>query len=388
MGKKLSSMDSQAAFLDDLSQVATRWDVLYIAEVDGHLNNDGVASLFGGAYTWKRHWPGVGSYACAIVFKNTFTGLVKKLKFCGRAALCVASVSSSSLSSNGSKLCGLGGFNGMADDGSKWWGMGCFSGQRSAACGVNLCFLHGSHDDLNGTLSSVASLLKKGRDGFQNFLVGDFNVDLLPAASPDPFCTNINRYMHHKDRRLQLSNLCKIFKLSLVPVKQIVGGLGGAYDELCQRFPITRLPFGDQGGLPSRLDYVFASQGPESSLRHLWHDVWADHCLLELHVKACTVSRPHRIKSTWHCKDERGLTLALQSSLPLSFRDITTLHDVCVGYQEGWKSTLSCKDRRMHRESPQIKELRRLLRGARTEAQRSELQHAIISAKRHIAATT
>ena len=49
----------------------------------------------------KRYWPGVGSYAFGLVFKNTFTGLVESLKFCGRAALCVASVASDALSTAG-----------------------------------------------------------------------------------------------------------------------------------------------------------------------------------------------------------------------------------------------------------------------------------------------
>ena len=314
MGKKLSSIDSQAAFLEDLAHSCTRWDVLYIAEVDGHLFDGSTTDLFGGVYTWKRHWAGVGSVACGIVFKNSFTGLVKSLKFCGRAVLCVAAVASNTFSANGMEA-------NVVSQGPQ---------ARSNACGVNLCFLHGSHDDLNGSLSCVASLLKKGRADFQNFLLGDFNVDMLPVATPDPFCPNIDRHMHHRDRRLQLSNLCKTFKLGILPVNQIVGGPGGPFNDICERYPITRLPVGDQTGLPSRLDYVFSSRGPDAVVRHVWTDVWADHCLLELTIQACMVSQPRRQKSTWHCKDARGLTIALQDTLPTSFSDVTALHDVCV----------------------------------------------------------
>ena len=138
-------MDSQAAFLQDLSRIGSRWDVLYIAEVDGRLSDGSSSDLFGGIHTWKRYWPGMGSYAFGLVFKNTFTGLVKSLKFCGRAASVVASVASDALSTGGN-------------------GTGTIA--RSASTGTNFCFLHGSHDDLDGTLSDVASLLKKGNRDF------------------------------------------------------------------------------------------------------------------------------------------------------------------------------------------------------------------------------
>lgn len=122
VGKKLGDVDSQVAFLQDLARIGSRWDVLYIAEVDGRLSDGSISNLFGGTHTWKRYWPGVGSYAFGLVFKNTFTGLVKSLTFCCRAALCVASVASDALSTAGN---GAGAF-----------GIGTIA--RSTSTGVNL----------------------------------------------------------------------------------------------------------------------------------------------------------------------------------------------------------------------------------------------------------
>lgn len=170
MGKKLSSIDSQAAFLDDLTRSCPRWDVLYIAEVDGHLNDGSSSELFAGLYTWKRHWAGVGSYACGIVFKKSFTGLVKSLKFCGRAVLCVASVTSNSFSASGMDA------NLVSRD----------LDPRSCASGVNLCFLHGSHDDLNGSLSCVASLLKKRQSGLPQLPAWRFQCRYVARCNAGP----------------------------------------------------------------------------------------------------------------------------------------------------------------------------------------------------------
>ena len=54
--------------------------------------------------------------------------------------------------------------------------------------GSYLGFLHGSHQDLEGSLADLGLLLKRRPRRSKTYVLGDFNVDLLPLRLLGLFC--------------------------------------------------------------------------------------------------------------------------------------------------------------------------------------------------------
>ena len=81
---------------------------------------------------------------------------------------------------------------------------------------LNLCIvgLHGAHGDrLVDTLADVAYLIRKWPFGSKVVVVGDFNVDMLPALELDPWADRADRGTHHADRRILLEAVADRFNL-------------------------------------------------------------------------------------------------------------------------------------------------------------------------------
>ena len=71
------------------------WQVVFISEVDGSLSSiDTMALKFGGRYTYKRYWPGPGSYAMAVVIRSAALPHLKDITVLGRCMRVQMSVAS------------------------------------------------------------------------------------------------------------------------------------------------------------------------------------------------------------------------------------------------------------------------------------------------------
>lgn len=255
----------------------------------------------------------------------------------------------------------------------------------------NLLFMHGSHTDLAGSLAEASNLLKKAIRGAPSLFMGDFNVDELPRDPSDPYKLDIDRKYHHIDRRRDLDKMCRIHKFRLLPVLSILGSQGLPHAYECQNHPIARIPVGDGLGRPSRLDLAFSNSPAGSCVNASfildWNEYFSDHCLTALDVVGCVVRGPIRSPSTWRCSNEAEFVVACATDLPDHFVDIQHIHTLSLTLQATWKQSCTSNERRSLRESAQVKDLRRQLRGAASEPIRRALQAELLEAKRHITCT-
>ena len=137
--------------------------------------------------------------------------------------------------------------------------------------------IHGAHDDELAHSRADASFVSRNfpRNAQRAFL-GDWNVDLLPAMSNDPFKDLPSRQRHHLDRRLLLESWAGSETVECHVPDQC---LSSPPCEACLFAPITRIPLGSQVGTPSLLDYAFATRYfiVESSI--FWEGLPGDHAL-------------------------------------------------------------------------------------------------------------
>ena len=94
-GGKLSAIDDQAAFMNAVEEFHPAWQLVFISEVDASPSTiDTMALKFGGRYTYKRYWPGPGSYAMAVVIRSAVTPHIKDITVLGRCMRVQMSVAS------------------------------------------------------------------------------------------------------------------------------------------------------------------------------------------------------------------------------------------------------------------------------------------------------
>ena len=109
------------------------WQIPFISEVDGRLSNDeDEGNLFAGAHSYRRFWPGPGSKAFVVVVSNAMSPFVRDFTPLGRCirVRCAEFKVSSQVSKVAQPL-----FN------------------------LALVFIHGSHLELQGSLSELSRLL-------------------------------------------------------------------------------------------------------------------------------------------------------------------------------------------------------------------------------------
>ena len=140
-------------------------------------------------------------------------------------------------------------------------------------------FTHGSHGALQDTFADLASLLNTKLRRANTVLAGDFNVDILPDSPSDPYADRPDRADHQADRRQLLRNFCRLYGFKVPDVKCILSAPGGPFSDLATRYPISRLPVGNQLGCAARLDFALSKNPKELSLTHSWIGYLADHCI-------------------------------------------------------------------------------------------------------------
>ena len=163
--------------------------------------------------------------------------------------------------------------------------------------GVHLA--HGS--ELSDSLSSASQLLHNLTNNAPFIALGDYNVDILPSLHNDPYASHDRRMHKHKHRRDILFNWFKAHSANLSE-PYFMNSLPFAscpYDYLV---PITRLPEGDQPGLPSCLDYA-ATRGCKAEGCIEWELAIADHGVLFYTVEVQIAKRRRRMATTWSASD-------------------------------------------------------------------------------------
>ena len=160
------------------------------------------------------------------------------------------------------------------------------------------------------------------------------------------------------------------------------GGPESPYREICVGAPITRVPVGEQRGLPSWIDHC-ASDGTVNSLRLSWIDVPADHAALIAHCRVNFQTRRPFRRKTWVYSDLQTARDYTKSNAPASFTSLLDFHTFVASVQEAHSSPDSCAIRRRQREPPAIKQLRMQLRSASTIKERRRLQKLIWEGRKH-----
>ena len=288
--------------MQDINGQHCAWQILNISEVDGNLANGGDSELFAGRYCWRRFWPGHGSVAMAVVFRSTFLRHLRRVEVLGRNIFVYA---------NEFKV------GAPAGAGTSEARGGAFNGY----------FLHGSHSNLESCISELVQLLRRRRRLLPTYVVGDFNIDLLPPSREDPYATRPGRMDHHRDRRVHLNNLCRAFTVKIMPIHSIHGTPGGPHKDICTRVLISRIPIGDQLGGPARLDFALSSAIAPCLCSYHWTTYLADHCLVALDITVIAVTKPKRPPSTWSCTCLSGFRKALSLMLPRSFASVESIHE-------------------------------------------------------------
>ena len=182
-------------------------------------------------------------------------------------------------------------------------GMHIFQEPSVLCSGINAVIgcLHGSHgDQIAQCLADLSLVAREFPRNAQYIHVGDWNIDQLPVHSLDPFSNLVNRSLHHRERRVLLDCWLSSKNLVLELPDVCSTSPGGSFGELVSTCPITRVPLGDQSGLPSCLDYASCSVGFVSSSFRDWNLGPADHALVGF-ICTPTWHCPRRVKKFWNC---------------------------------------------------------------------------------------
>ena len=308
-GGKLGSFDTLCAFVDTLSIVHRSWSIVFVSELDGSLSETFSEKSVRG-HTVFRHWPGHGSRAMAFIVNRSVRRHVRRTVWQGRAG-----------------------------------SMHVFSNPSSR--------FHGAHSDLlASSLCSLSACIKmvktRGARCARMFVVSDTNVDFLPLLSCDPCTESFLRLSHHADRRTLLENWAETFSLAVELPARVDGVPGGEWSEYCMRGPITRVPIGEQGCLPSCIDYAICSPGIVLDSGVDWRFVDADHAFVVYHLDYHFTFRasPRRL---WQVSDEEAALQAFENvNLQLHW-DVLKISDIVVRVQNSYEQHLSCTARRKMR---------------------------------------
>ena len=317
------------------------WDVAFFAEFDAYGNEHHIDLQC--EHLIRRHYPGLGAWAMAIIIHHSITHLVRSISSRGR---CMA--------------------------------VHLFQRTASAEEVISLFIvgIHNSHGDAQiDTLADAAFLVRKRPRGSKVVVIGDFNVDQLPSLQSDPFQDTAQRGRHHIEERVRLEGFADGLELHLHIPEVCTGLPGGPYAQHCLFAPISRVPVGDSAALclPSLLDYALASRDAIKACFLFGEGVPADHALIGLVVGA-KENRKRSLKKTWQCNDEDACVLWLHQNCPDKFTCVEEVRDFASLAQAQFDDQLTCAQSRRLRLPLKLRELYGRLSATTSEAERRRLQ--------------
>ena len=316
-GGGIPCLESLRAFLISVESSCSQWGVIFLSEVDRFLSHDHESSncLIDGHLVF-RHWPGVGSCPMMFVVHRKLAPLYRQVVWSGRAG-----------------------------------GIHLYSNSHIAGSHVNAIIvgLHGGHgDELHTSLMHGSHIIRKLKRGVsfnaQIAVLADWNVDMLPNMYLDPWAHHLHRWTHHYERRVILSDWAEAFGFEFCLPECSIGLPGGAWNSEAIDCPFTRIPLGDQPGLPSCIDYVASSPNFVVSTWCDWTFGFSDHAFLfsELSLK---LTFPKRGKRFWNISGESAC-LEVLGQMPLEPSEgITSVCQKLICIQDSHESDLSCAER-------------------------------------------
>ena len=214
-------------------------------------------------------------------------------------------------------------------------------------------------------------------------ILGDWNIDLLPALPNDPFAAETHRKDHHLEQRSCLARWIKAHKkhrlLKLFPEGQLHGnGPGGKFKEVVKHSPITRLPDGQQLGLPACIDYALTASLFPALLQRAW-DPMSDHAIIAVcgslpQLKAATERTRWFPQSEDYQQTVACFRAALQQRGPLvDWRDLVHFLQET---QKNFTADSCVAKRRQDRMPEDLRELYTALANSTDEGARSILKNA------------
>ena len=111
--------------------------------------------------------------------------------------------------------------------------------------------VHGAHQEYHKqSLLDVAHLIRKRPRGATVMLTGDINVDYAVELEDDPFKDLPGREKRHEDKRRNLRAFLESQEMEVHRPIPSITGPNGSTDELVTQFPLSRVPGGEERGLP------------------------------------------------------------------------------------------------------------------------------------------
>ena len=321
--QQIRDADSFAALLAEMEEFTKQWDAILIQEFDGFACERTPPPC--GPHHVFRHWPGPGSVSMGIVIHDRVRPLLRSIHCHGRAM--------SAYFNNDMEL------------------------------NVTLINSHGGHGEaLLDSLTDISFLIKKATKSSGKVVCGDFNVDQLPTLPNDPW-QHLRSADHSSRARALLLSLCDTFKFEVVlPLlgSEPTAGPHRSLNEVCS---FTRVPSGEQSGLPSFLDYTLSKPHTVSSTRSFWNS-FSDHAFIVSELKCAFRPRPRRPKSTWREACWDSAVQMVTNTAPDRFTSIEHLLDYIKHIQAITGDNTPCSLRRSLRETPSIKNIRLALKRA------------------------
>ena len=243
---------------------------------------------------------------------------------------------------------------------------------------VYLVGFHGAHcESLHDSLSDVVVLIRRKPRLSQLLILADWNVDLLPTLSDDPFAGFPCREDHHRDRRLILDTFCSAFGLFTVIPARVESPCGGPFGEQSISTPFTRIPVGETAcyALPSLLDYFAVTSNIILDSWIDWCMAYSDHALTFASVKGNPKqSRP--LRGHWRCSDWFSCLdwMHTHAHAVKSLRTADTCTSFFLNAQENLADTRTCSQRRHARVPDHIRALFARASLTNTECERQRLK--------------
>ena len=164
--------------------------------------------------------------------------------------------------------------------------------------------------------------------------------------------------------------------------ERVVGECAGEHRLVSALCPLTRIPTGEQLGVPSLLDYGLASPGIILDSAVDWEIAMADHGAYCCEARISVQHLPQPKPTTWKCVDWTAAVSWARHHVMESLNSVEDLTKQVVRLQSAFQKKTSAAQERRNREPGHIKELRARLRICNSAVERERLQRSKFSAKK------
>ena len=231
-------------------------------------------------------------------------------------------------------------------------------------------------EDQYSDLADVAHLLAAADTRAHKVWLGDFNIDRLPEWESDPYADRRDRCNRHTVQRAVLWEFVEQFGLHPCEPEFSSTPDVDEWAALSLVAPFTRIPIGEQTGLASLIDLVYADHNCISSTYSIgWDHLLFDHAWISVNLSFVTEDRAtRRPMRTWRPCCSVAVKAEIGRTMPVEFKSVDHFVQYALSIQESLASPTTARQRRALREPFHIKMIRHQLRNAATRADAAVLQ--------------